>query len=151
MMPGWSRRLGKITRALLPYRVDRRAGGRVAVGNRGEALAVKHLKANWYRVLGQNVTLRFGEIDIVAETAAGLLVIVEVKATNPHPGHHPNHRPERQVNAAKRRQLQRLAAALMKLRGWQARAVRFDVIAVEFHEGGEPVLRHHVNAFGRRR
>ncbi len=146
MRSGWRERWAKVKRAVLPYRLDRRTGDRVALGNRGEALAVKHLKAEGYRILGTNVAMRFGEIDVVAETDTGMLVIIEVKTTK----HHPDHRPERHVTAAKQRKLRGLASALVKLKGWGGRPVRFDVIAVEFFEDGSHELRHHVAAFGRR-
>lgn len=141
-----AQKLRALKRRLLPYGVQNRSGDRVALGNKGERLAEQHLKSNGHRVLGRNIVLRFGEIDIVAETADGLLVVVEVKAGRQQPD--PRHRPERHVTAAKRKQLIRLASALRKLKGWGNRPTRFDVIAVEFDGDGGHALRHHIGAFG---
>lgn len=128
--------------------LHRRSGSRVAVGNQGEALAVAFLKRAGFRIVEANVAMRFGEIDIVAESPQGAVVFVEVKAGK----FHPKYPPELHVNAAKRRKLVRLGHAYLKLRGRVGEPHRFDVVAVVFHEDGRaPEIRHHENAIRRGR
>ncbi|RAV32382.1 YraN family protein [Corynebacterium heidelbergense] len=105
-------------------------------GRRGEAQARHYLEQRGYAVLGQNWHSRFGELDLIARSAAGMVVFVEVK-----------YRASQwaggglaAVTAAKLRKM-RLAAALW-LRENPAegeRDVRFDVIDV-----GPDGVRHHV-------
>lgn len=136
-------------RRVLPYAVQRRGGHRVSVGNRGERLACKALRKSGLKVVGRNVALGFGEIDVVALTREGTVVVVEVKTVSRRQGVAVDSRwaPERQVDAAKRKQLRRLASALCTRKGWAGRAVRFDVVAVELFDDGRHALRHHVDAF----
>lgn len=113
------------------------------VGGRGERTATKYLKREGYRILARNVRTRSGEIDVVAQPRdARAIVIVEVKAGVA--GRVP---PEAHVNAAKRRKLITVATQLVRQRGWTGRTIRFDVIAVVFHDDGPPTIRHYVNAF----
>ena len=47
-------------------------------GSAGESAAAAFLKRNGYKMLGQNYSCRFGEIDIIAQKG-GFVVFVEVK------------------------------------------------------------------------
>ncbi len=49
-------------------------------GRRGELLASIMLMLKGYRILGRRVRSRFGEIDLIARSPAGILCFVEVKA-----------------------------------------------------------------------
>lgn len=135
---------------LLPYALQRRGGAKVAVGNRGEALAAKHFKRAGWRVLGRNVVVAGGEIDLVAEAKDGTIAVVEVKAVSrrAEESTEPAWSPERQVDGKKREQLRKLAAALCGARGRPKSRVRFDVVAVELVDDGTHELRHHVSVFG---
>ena len=128
-------------------RLQDRGGEKVALGNRGEQVAERFLKRSGYRVLGRNVALRFGELDLVVEAPEKTIVAVEVKSGR----YHPKYRPEMHVTAAKRRRLVRLLRAYLKLRGWTDRPGRVDVVAVVFFDDDrEPEVRHHVNVTVRR-
>lgn len=50
-------------------------------GKQSEALAVRHLKRNGYKIIDRNYSSQFGEIDIIAKEKA-TIVFVEVKARN---------------------------------------------------------------------
>ena len=116
-----------------------------ASGRRGERVAARHLKRAGYRILGRNVRLRQGEIDLLAEAPdRRTIVIVEVKS-----GASDAVAPEHHVNAAKQRKLTALAAELARRRRFSARPMRFDVVAVVLppHDRKREVVRHHVGAF----
>ncbi|MEM9882865.1 MAG: YraN family protein [Planctomycetota bacterium] len=112
-------------------------------GRRGERLAARHLKKNGYRVLARNLRSRHGEIDLVAASPDGAVVIVEVKAG----GANPAFPPELHVTPAKQGKLVALAAAIARRHRLTQRRIRFDVVAVEFPDVGPPTLRHHTAAF----
>lgn len=115
-----------------------------SLGQRGEDAAAALLKQTGYRILTRNLCNRFGEIDLVAEAPDGnTLVIVEVKA-----GSSDRIPPEVHVNRAKQKKLAALAAQLVRrYKQFRGRPIRFDVVAVVFHEGELPTLRHHRGAF----
>lgn len=146
-MRSWLRR---VQRWVLPYALQRRGGERVATGNRGEALAAKHFRAAGWRVIGRNVAVAGGEIDLVAESREGTIAVVEVKTVSRRKGEpsDPRWSPERQVDGKKRQQLRKLASALCGVKGWPKSRVRFDVVAVKLFDDGTHALRHHERAFG---
>ena len=98
-------------------------------GRAAEEAAARYLiKAGW-RLLGRNVRVGRGELDIVARRGP-VLAIVEVKArrTNTCGA------PEDAVGAAKRRQVARLAELWLAARPWALKGideVRFDIVAVD--------------------
>lgn len=113
-------------------------------GQLGERLAAKHLKKQGFRVLARNVRSRYGELDIIAlDPDRTTIVSVEVKAGAANP-HYP---PELHVTPAKQRKIVALTAQLARRHRLTGRPLRFDVVAVEFPEAGDPVIRHHVGAF----
>lgn len=125
----------------------------MALGNAGERAAERFLKKNGYRVLGRNVALARGEIDLVAqEKATGVRVVVEVKAGRAHAVY----RPAMRAGPAKRRKLASLTRTLARLNGWAGEPVRIDVVEVVWPAGGaedrrgvpkaEPALRHLVGS-----
>lgn len=117
-------------------------------GPTGERAAVKHLKKQGYRILAKNLRNRFGEVDVLAQAPDGCtVVIVEVKSRVVR-GYSDGPRPEVRVNHAKQRKLSMLAGQLVRRYRMDDRAVRFDVIGVDLHEGGEAEVRHHEGAFG---
>jgi len=98
-------------------------------GRAAEEAAARYLiKAGW-RLLGRNVRVGRGELDIVARRGP-VLAFVEVKArrTNTCGA------PEDAVGAAKRRQVARLAELWLAARPWALKGVdevRFDIVAVD--------------------
>jgi putative endonuclease len=118
--------------------------GESELGPRGEKRAARHLTAAGYRIVARNLRTRLGELDLVAISPdRRWLVVVEVKAGRAGavlP-------PEVHVTVAKQRKISSLAAELVRRKRLAVRAVRFDVIALEFADDGEPIVRHHEAAF----
>jgi putative endonuclease len=114
-----------------------------SVGELGERHARRHLKRHGYRIRAKNLTCRFGELDIVAESPdRRRLVIVEVKA-----GTNTNYPPEVHLTRQKQRKLIQLTWYFLgraRMRHWP---VRFDVVVVHWDGGRRPTVRHYVNAF----
>lgn len=111
------------------------------LGERGENVAAKHLTNLGYKILQRNYRCRLGEIDIVARQGK-VLVFVEVKTRV-----HEDVRPEDQVNADKQHQITKAADMYLSRFGNPQPPARFDVIAIHWPEGREPIIRHHENAF----
>jgi len=92
-------------------------------GRRSEALAALLLRCKGYRILGQRVRTRAGEIDLVAKSPAGVICFVEVKA-----------RPEDTLAAEAiglRQRARIVRAAELFLAGHAGgKGVRFDVVTV---------------------
>lgn len=105
------------------------------IGRRGERVAARLMKQRRCRVVGRNVRLPHGEIDLLCEhKASGTVVVVEVKARLVRDASD-TRRPEDNITAAKKHKLRTLALALMKQEGFQGRAVRIDVVSVRFAPG----------------
>ena len=119
-------------------------------GPRGERVAARFLRRSGYRILGRNIRLVAGELDIVAEAPdRRTLVVVEVKSSEmTRVGPEAEQlRPEARVGAAKQRKLVSLASILVNRFRLSDRPVRFDVIGVDLPKRAKPVVRHHVGAF----
>ncbi|MBL8848698.1 MAG: YraN family protein [Planctomycetaceae bacterium] len=112
------------------------------LGNKGERLAVRYLKKLGYRILARQSRSRIGEIDIVA-LDGDTIVFVEVKTRSSQSAGHPSEA----ITFAKQQQLTRVALAWLKSRGMLERRARFDVIAITWREGTEPVVEHYQSAF----
>ncbi|MFM8385464.1 MAG: YraN family protein [Planctomycetia bacterium] len=111
-----------------------RHGRERLLGWRGERAACRVLRARGYRLLGRNVRTPCGEVDLLAEHA-GLLVLVEVKATARAGAAPPLH-------ALRDRQRRRLEAAgrwLCAQPALRRRGFRLDLVAVAFGKGA-PVV-----------
>ncbi len=112
------------------------------LGVQGERYAARWLSRQGYEILRRNVRLGRDEADLIARGPDGCtLVIVEVKTRRESiPA------PEASIHRDKRRHLTRIAQRLQR-RGAMDQPIRFDVIAIVWPEGGEPDVRHYVNAF----
>jgi putative endonuclease len=118
---------------------------RRALGERGERLAVAHLRRAGYEVLARNWRCRHGELDIVAADRRAL-VFCEVK-TRVAGGHGGPPGALDAIGERKRRRLRLLA------REWLAAGtgsrpgrdeLRFDAIGVTVEPGGALVALEHV-------
>ncbi len=104
---------------------------RQRLGRAGEEAAVEALRARGYRIVGRNVRLRGGELDVIAEEA-GTIVFVEVKARRSSAFG----TPAEAVGPRKQRTLCHLAMRYLAGRGLGERPCRFDVVEVWVDSAG---------------
>ena len=114
---------------------------RDGMGDRGENLAARHLQSRGYKIIARNYRCELGEIDIVARDGR-TLVFVEVKTRA-----YDDPAPEDQVNPAKMHQLTKAAKVFLSRYGTPQPPARFDVVAVLWPNGREPIIRHTPHAF----
>lgn len=123
-------------------------GRRDPLGPRGEQAAARYLRRQGYRVLGRNLRVPMGEADLLCEGPdKQTIVLVEVKARRAvaaDPGARAMYAPpELSITIEKRRKLRAILRHLVRANGWSNRPARIDVVAIEWPEAGEPVVRHH--------
>ncbi len=112
-----------------------------SLGERGENVAARFLRDKGLKVLLRNYRCPLGEIDIIARDG-DVLVFVEVKTrTADEPT------PEDQVNHHKQHQLSKVAKTYLSRYGAAQPPARFDVVAVIWADGADPVVRHTPSAF----
>ena len=98
-------------------------------GRAAEAAAARYLAREGWVLLGRNVRIGRGELDLIVRRG-DVLAFVEVKARRSAACG----APEDAVDGRKRRQVARLAELWLAARPWALRGVsdvRFDVIAVD--------------------
>jgi putative endonuclease len=104
-------------------------------GDRGEAAAVKYLRAQGYRVIERNFRCPWGEIDLVARDN-DTLVFVEIKARQSRAFGEPHEA----VGEWKQRRLIRTAQTyLSRHRLGENVSTRFDVVAVLLTPSGAEI------------
>jgi putative endonuclease len=120
---------------------------RLRLGRRAEELVATRLRHAGWRIIGQNVRLPSGELDLVALDGP-TLVFVEVKAGRAGTTHGPE-RPAHAVGIRKRLKLRRLAREwIAERRGPSGVAgYRFDVVGVSFGPDGLADVDHIRQAF----
>lgn len=113
------------------------------LGERGEALACRHLQEAGYLILARNFRTPFGELDLVASEAQ-TLVFVEVKTR----------RSDRcgtgvdAVTGAKQRKIVQMAQAYLAARHFDPwPTCRFDVVEVTISAHVPPAILHLSDAF----
>jgi len=117
---------------------------RQQLGRAAEAAAAQHLRSEGWSLLGRNVRIGRGELDLIVRRG-GVLAFVEVKARRS--GQYGA--PEDAVDGRKRRQVARLAEIWLAARPWALHGVsdvRFDVVAVDAGVR-PPAVRHLPGAF----
>jgi putative endonuclease len=117
---------------------------RQQLGRAAEAAAARHLVREGWVLLGRNVRVGRGELDLIARRG-DVLAFAEVKARRSTVCG----APEDAVDGRKRRQVARLAELWLGARPWALRGVRdvrFDVIAVDAGVR-PPQVRHLPGAF----
>ncbi len=120
---------------------------RLRLGRRAEDLVAARLELAGWRLLGRNVRLPSGELDIVALDGS-TLVFVEVKAGRSGAMVGPEH-PAHAVGRRKQLKLRRLAHEwIAERRGPSGVAgYRFDVVGVRFGPDGLADVDHICQAF----
>jgi putative endonuclease len=115
--------------------------GRRETGRRGEAIAAAFVQDLGWRVVDRNFRCRAGEIDLVVLDGE-TVVFLEVRSrTGRGRG-----TPLESVDHRKQAQVGRVARHYLTLRGWHARAARFDVIGIRF-DAEPPAVEHVRSAF----
>lgn len=116
---------------------------RLALGQRGEALAAAYLEERGYTIVARNWRRPEGEIDLVV-ARDGLCVFVEVRSrTGVERGH-----PLETVNASKRARVLRAARLYLDEEKPPAAVFRFDVVGVTFSlDDTPPEILHIEDAF----
>ena len=114
--------------------------GRRGQGATGEAIARSYLEQAGFLLVGQNVTYRVGELDLVMEDGS-CLVFVEVRSRASRTGP----RAEDTVTFPKQVRLTRAATLFLQHYRGRCRWARFDVVAVDLAAGR--VSAHHRAAF----
>ncbi len=103
-------------------------------GESGEALAIKFLKKNGYRIIEQNYHCNLGEIDIIARNGR-VLAFIEVKArrTDRFGG------PKWAVTPRKQRKISMVALEYLKKTKQMDKKARFDVVAIRLLPSGPDI------------
>lgn len=119
-----------------------------SLGQRGEDFAARYLKRLGYKIVGRQVDLGVGELDIVAVDVHAVggrtIVFVEVKTRASDAAG----QPAEAVDAERQTRLTRAAVAYLKAHGLLEYRARFDVIALIWPAGAkQPTLEHIRDAF----
>jgi len=104
---------------------------RLALGQKGEDLAVKAVKRLGYKPVARNYRCPLGEMDLIARDG-DTLVFIEIKTRK---GRSLGYAKEA-VDSWKQRQLSKVALAYMKANNCAGARARFDVVAISM-EGGQ--------------
>jgi putative endonuclease len=112
-----------------------------AMGDRGENLAARYIRNRGYKIISRNFRCDSGEIDIVARDGK-TIVFVEVKTRS-----YDDPTPEDQVNGFKQNQLTKAGKVYLSRYGFPQPPARFDVVAIIWPQGREPIIRHTPSAF----
>jgi len=105
------------------------------IGNLGEAIAAQYLQSKGWLILGNNVDVPGGEIDLITrEAKTGILVFVEVKSRSgrAHPGFKPEDLYSWQKAKTTRRSCQWYAGKYPKVifsSGW-----RIDLLTIQINQ-----------------
>lgn len=114
----------------------------LALGSRGETLAVATLERAGYAVIATGYRTAAGEIDIVARDGPSL-VFVEVKTRRTRE----RGMPAEAVTPQKQRRIIAMARDFLARHAIDATSCRFDVVAILLPYEGAPEIDHIRNAF----
>ncbi len=117
---------------------------RILTGRIGEDCAARYIERNHgWEILGRNVRLHTGEIDIVAKDKR-TIIFIEVKAGR---GHNEELRPEQHVDFRKAQKLRTVCREyLLANRYPETTDWRIDIAAVAVDDGGKALIRYYPNA-----
>jgi len=122
--------------------VDEVGVNNLALGARGEEIAVAYLKGQKFAIVERNFRCKGGELDIVARDGKAI-VFIEVKARRTL-SFGP---PQLAVTPFKQRQISKAALTWLAKNRLQDAAARFDVIAILLRDHQVPEIDHIRNAF----
>lgn len=99
-------------------------------GRLGESLALRYLRRARFRILGRNVRMQAGELDLIVRRGE-VLAFVEVRTRQPNAPLSP----EASIDATKQSHIVRAAEEwLMRQRRLKRFYIRFDIIAIELDD-----------------
>jgi putative endonuclease len=104
------------------------------LGEKGEDIAAAFLKKKGYNLLFRNYKCSFGEIDIIAKHKK-ILSFIEVKTRSTKK----YGLPQEAVTPAKQTKISRVALEFVQRYKMDNRAARFDVVSVQYLNGGYEV------------
>jgi putative endonuclease len=104
---------------------------RKELGKIGEVRAASFLRKAGYKIVEQNFSCPFGEIDIIAKEK-DYLCFVEIKSRR-------SGFPQEGVDTVKQSRIARIAEYYLKMKNLIGVNCRFDVVAVIFTDGEEKV------------
>jgi putative endonuclease len=114
-----------------------------SLGQRGEALAARHLRRRGYKIVARGSRGALGELDLVAIDGR-TVVFIEVKTRRSQDAGHPADA----VDDDKQRRITRLAVGYLRRHGLLEYPARFDVVAITWPAGrGKPTIEHFQHAF----
>jgi putative endonuclease len=113
-----------------------------SVGELGENLAAEYLSQQGYIILTRNWLSRLGELDIVARSPDGVVVIAEVKTRRASDAD-----PLESITPRKRRILTSTAQVYLAQNQLNDENWRIDIIAVTYSSGRAPHIEHYQDAF----
>jgi len=102
------------------------------LGDRGEELAARFLRARGYRILARNFRCPRGEIDLIARDGE-IVVFVEIKGRSGDRFGSPLEA----VTAVKRRRLERAAERYLGVSSLRLARTRFDVVGIRWTSDGD--------------
>ena len=116
---------------------------RLELGKAGEQAGVSYLKKIGFKILEINYRTFLGEIDCIARDKDAT-VFIEIKTRNSSR----YGAPEEAVDVRKQRKMTQVAQIYLKKHGLIDKGpVRFDVLAIQGIEGGQPGFNHIKHAF----
>ncbi len=103
------------------------------LGDLGENLAKKYLEKNKYRIIDQNYSKKWGEIDLIAESPENELVFIEIK-TRKRANNNSDFLPEDSVNFSKQQKIIKTAHTFLYENNYSDETSwRIDIIAIEIN------------------
>lgn len=87
------------------------------IGKLGESLAIRYLQKNGHRIIGENMTYKYGEIDILTIDKENRVHFVEVKSSKRGINSHENYfRPEENMSPQKATKMKRTIENILSFR-----------------------------------
>lgn len=115
---------------------------RLSLGKAGEEKAAEYLLDKGHKILKKNFSTRYGEVDIITRLRE-TIVFVEVKTRSSSS----YGSPLEAVTKKKQLQIARTALEFLRQKKLFDTDARFDVISVDYRDGGEVRIDHITNAF----
>ncbi len=115
---------------------------RIALGKKGEELAVHFLQQHGFSIITRNYRQKSGEIDIIAKEGE-CLVFVEVKTRNSLQ----YGQPFEAVTGRKQMQLSKIALDYLTRNNLLDHTCRFDVVSIVINTNDKTTIEHLPNCF----